>query len=57
MWEFKNCNFGMLVTKQFNYKNPNLVFSMLNSLKQRHDINVFVYKNKIGSTIIRGEKK
>ena len=57
MWEFENCNFGMVVPESINGKNPNLVLSMQKSLKQRHDTNIFVYKNKIGSTIIRGEKK
>ncbi|WP_156181104.1 hypothetical protein [Desulfovibrio sp. TomC] len=57
MWEFENCNFGMVATKQFNDKNPNLVLSMIKSLKQRHDINVFVYKNDIGSIIVKGVKK
>jgi len=57
MWEFKNCNFGMVITKQFNDKNPNLVLSMVYSLKQRYDTNFFVYNNEIGSIIVKGVKK
>lgn len=57
MWEFENCYFGMVVPESINAKNPNLVFSMLKSLEQRHDINVFVYNSEIGSIIIKGVKK
>ena len=58
MWEFnKNCNFGMVVPESINDKNPNLVFSMLKSLKQRYDTNIFVYNNEFWSIIIKGEKK